>query len=137
VAGFIGSPAMNFVDGKLIREDGLQFVFEEHRIPLPQGLSDTLDKVVDKPVTLGIRPEDIHDKASQKDIEQSVEFRMTAEVIEPMGNENYMYLAIGQSQLVARVPSTVEAKVGSECEMIFDLSKIHLFDGETEKALII
>ena len=131
VAGFIGSPAMNFINGKIVMKDGLKFVDDGSVLQLDiksENLS-RLEKYKDKPIIMGIRPEDIHEAETISDFEAKIE------VVEPMGNEIFFYFSIGKVQVVARLPSFVDAKMGETLNVSFDINKLHFFDVETEMAI--
>lgn len=136
VAGFIGSPAMNFINGKIVQEDGLKFIEDENRLKVAIGTEKDhhLEKYMDKPITLGIRPEDIHEyDPSKHDDAQKVSVKV--EVVEPMGNEIFIYFEIGDTQIVGRLPSSANAKMGVQKDLFFDAEKLHFFDVETEEAI--
>lgn len=136
VAGFIGSPAMNFTDGKIVEEDGLKFVDDSGTLQLDINpeYSSRLEKYIDKPIILGIRPEDIHEYDVKK-AESSHKFAAKIEVVEPMGNEIFIYFNIGKVQMVGRLPSFVTAKMGEPLDISFDINKLHFFDIDTEMVI--
>ena len=121
VAGFIGSPAMNFVDGT-VDSVGV-FTSSAFSIPL-RGLG--LDA---GPVTLGVRPEDAY-VASQVPVGRraSDPFSLPLEVTEPMGNEVFVYAGLDQGQFVARVEPQALPEPGEAVELVVDLDKVHAFD---------
>ena len=136
VAGFIGSPSMNFINGKIVQEGGLKFV--ENGCVLKLNINSKfkarLEKFKDKPVILGIRPEDIHEFDASK-VDASQKFIANIEVGEPMGNEIFIYFNIGDTQIVGRLPSFVNAKRGDLLDLFFDINKLHFFDVETEMVI--
>jgi len=137
VAGFIGSPAMNFFVGTIEKSRGFAFLERESglRIPISKKDQARLKSYVGKELTLGLRPEDIH--ISGKTSPPSIQVKVTVEVVEPMGNEIYIYFAMKRNgnQYVARVSSSKEPSVGKTLTLIFDLAKAHYFDAGTERAL--
>jgi multiple sugar transport system ATP-binding protein len=134
VAGFIGSPAMNFFDGTLARSDGsVLFRNDDLAIPLPSLLTETLAPLVGKSVTLGCRPE--HFLIGPALATGAGRLRARVEVVEPMGNETILYLSIGKASAVARLSVRGEPSVGSELELSIDPGQIRLFDAETEHRL--
>ena len=137
VAGFIGSPSMNFVQGTLVAEGG-GLVFDEGnlRLPLPKEHHDTLKDHVGKEVTLGIRPEDIHDPDSMGRSVEAVEIEALVEVVEPMGNEVFLYLTTGKSSFVARVDPVHIPTVKQRVRLAAEIDKAHFFDRETEISLL-
>jgi multiple sugar transport system ATP-binding protein len=140
VAGFIGTPPMNFLHGSLVSKGGSLY-FEQQGGHCSVQLDETRlgEKVrpfVDRKVVFGIRPEDIH--ATRETWDGGRERTVTArvEVIEPVGSESIWYLSCGPSTFVAKVNSHVKAEVNREKELGFNVSKAHLFDPESEEAIV-
>jgi multiple sugar transport system ATP-binding protein len=134
VAGFIGSPAMNFFNGKI--EAGGVPVFTESgaglRLTLPEQLGRRVTSYADRGITLGIRPEHIHDARRCEGAEVKVRVKARVEVVEPMGNEVYVYFSTKPATMyVARINAAEEPETGKEMEFVFDTAKAHLFDAET------
>ncbi|MBR7797058.1 MAG: ABC transporter ATP-binding protein [Bacillota bacterium] len=131
VGGFIGSPSMNFFTGKL---NGNTVEVGETKIEIPEGKLKILrdQGYEDKEITLGIRPEDIHDEPVF--IESSPNTKITAniEVADLMGAETYLYSKIGEQDFIARIDSRTDINVGENIELAFDMNKAHFFDIETE-----
>ena len=125
VAGFIGSPAMNFIAGSIEKTaSGAAFVSpDSHRLDLtwtPEAASG---------VTLGVRPEDLYLAQTAPEAKKTVPIgAYTLDVIEPMGNEIVMYLNGNGAQLVARVEPQPMPEPGSSVELAADATKLHLFD---------
>ncbi|MGF1792598.1 ABC transporter ATP-binding protein [Photobacterium profundum] len=142
VAGFIGSPAMNLMKGKIEREGSQCFVTLGcgARFLLPSDKSEQVISKVGQKVWFGIRPEhitvidDLDNEAVLQDIET-----LQINVVESMGNEVYLYLAIGKDKLVARVPFSQDQMIkhGDMKPMHFDMSHCHLFDIDTELSLLV
>ena len=138
VAGFIGTPAMNFIDGKLLKEDGRVVVDAgSFKVTLPASRNGSFDSHIGKPVVFGIRPEDIFDKSISSLVTGTPENTIKAniDVIEPMGAIVTMYLTAGTHALVATIDSATKAKEEETIEFVVDLEKSHLFDKETEQAI--
>ncbi len=140
VAGFIGSPQMNFTPATL-KKDGEKFelLFGNNRITLPEGKSKKLmDAGVEdgKEVLFGIRPEAIHEEEAF--IASAPEATVDANVVftEMMGAETYLYLNINGQQYTARVNARSNAKMGDNIKVAFDTNRIHIFDRETEMTII-
>ena len=136
VAGFIGSPAMNFIKGGLYERDGaVHFKAEGLDIELTEGKASIVREkgYVNKEVILGVRPEDFHDEpvfleASPKSIVSAL-----AEVVENLGHEKNVYLAgLGSDTVIARLDGRSDVKEGANVKLAIDMNKIHLFDPETE-----
>lgn len=142
VAGFIGSPAMNFIDCTLVEENGSVFArFGENKILIPEGrIAKLTDKsYIGREVTLGIRPDDIHDE--EVFIQNYPEATVGAyvELIEKLGFETLLYLNISGKEdenIVARVNPRSTVMVNDTVKMVFDPNRIHLFDKETEISIL-
>lgn len=131
VGGFIGSPSMNFLAGKL--SEG-HFEMEDVKIKVPEGKMKTLrDKgYVGKDVILGIRPEDIHDEPAFIDASPDTKFKALIEVAELMGAESYLYSKINEQDFIARVDSRNDIDGGENIDLALDMNNAHFFDQETE-----
>lgn len=138
VAGFIGSPQMNFMD-VVLQKQGEDFVamFGNFPIRLPKGKGDpeVLQKYVGKTISLGIRPENIHDDAEHMNMPTCSAIDVTIDLAELMGSEIYLYASSGDTKLIARVPPQSQARDGDAIKLALDCTKIHLFDKETEKTI--
>lgn len=137
VAGFIGSPAMNFIQG-IIKNDP-SFMFESNKgslkLKLEDKHTDVLKNYIDKKVWFGIRPEDIHDFNDPAVHTNFQEIEVKLEVVEPMGNEVFMYFNIEGSQFIARVAAREVPKAQSIRKLKLDITKLYFFDGELELAI--
>ena len=136
VAGFIGTPSMNFLQGYL-KENGGQLVFdsEEITVKLPAAKTGQYKAYLNQPVVFGIRPEDIYDNDDACKSDTAQAFKATVDVSELIGSETYLYVSVGNQSLVARVESHTTAKIGSEHQFVLNTAKIHLFDKVTEKVI--
>ncbi len=136
VAGFIGSPSMNFIKGKLENGSALSFnsTGNDLKINLPANKSDNLRKYVNKELWMGIRPEDIYDAATS-DRNDPMTLDVTLDVVEPMGNEIFLYFQLDNMQFVARIPAREVPSAGSRRKIILDSEKLHFFDAETEETI--
>lgn len=136
VAGFIGTPPMNFIDGKVTGTNGsLQFVANTGLgIPLPGGTHDKLGSYREKQVILGIRPEDVGSVLAEKD-PNAPRLKAKLNVLEPMGSESYLYLSIGDNQVISRADSHKQFKVGTEIDLPIVIDKARYFDSESEKRI--
>ncbi|HDQ99811.1 MAG TPA: sn-glycerol-3-phosphate ABC transporter ATP-binding protein UgpC [candidate division WOR-3 bacterium] len=129
VAGFIGSPPMNFLEGR-VEPAPLRFVGEGITLALGERYARPLAPLGGRPVTLGVRPESIgFDAAGRQPVKAGVE------VAELMGNETILYLKVGPATLIARVPPRFAPKPGEAVELYFAPEELHFFDPETEAAL--
>lgn len=136
VAGFIGSPPMNFLNGKIVSQNG-DFFFTDKGIKLrllPQHHAK-ISAFRDKDVVFGIRPEDIYDKIFAQDARPEFTITATVDMVEPMGSEIYLYLNAGNNTFVARVSNQDTASVNQDLQVVFDMSKAHFFDSKTDEAI--
>ena len=130
VAGFIGSPAMNFVEGR-IAQDGGGLVFEQDgfRLPVSSAHGERLRDFTDATVVLGIRPEDIHDvEAAARAAKATAPLTATVEVVEPMGSEVFLNLRAGNAALIARVDPSNMPSVNDTVTLAVEIDKAHFFD---------
>lgn len=140
VAGFIGTPQMNFMDVTLVKEgEGFACRFGSDMIPVPTSRikAEELERCLGKELVLGIRPEDIHEPGTMGDIQDSCSIKAEVDLTERMGSEVNLYLSCNGCKVIAKAPSRTEAKDGQSIEVVFDCGKIHLFDKESESVLLI
>ncbi len=133
VAGFIGSPAMNIVEGSVEVEGENVFIHVDNsKLLLPQDKAPNIRGYNGKKIWFGIRPENILNKDSREDNNL---ITGQVSVVEQMGNEIYVYFQIGKHQYTARIPSDKgnELTYGINYDFWFDMNKCHIFDYETEK----
>jgi multiple sugar transport system ATP-binding protein len=136
VAGFIGSPSMNFFDSTLVGQDGQVWVDTgAFRVQLPQDRAATYRPFVGKQIIFGIRPEDIHDADYVPPGTNTAPIEAQVDVTELMGNEVYLYLVAGGKNFIARVDPRTKAHIGNKMPIRISLDNYHVFDKETEKAI--
>jgi multiple sugar transport system ATP-binding protein len=139
VAGFIGTPAMNFVDAKLEKAgDKYAVNAGSFKVVIPKSKNGKkFESYVGKPVVFGVRPEDIFDKEISSLVKPTEEntVKVMVDVIEPMGSIVTMYLASGDHSLIATIDAETKANETQEMEIVLDMEKTHLFDLETEEAI--
>jgi multiple sugar transport system ATP-binding protein len=136
VAGFIGSPSMNFFPAKLVKNDGKIFVDAgDFKVQIPESLSAPYQGMDGKTVIFGIRPENIHDPAFAPTNIHGEKVSAKVDVTELMGNETLLYLVSGKNTFVGRVDPRSHLRVGHQSELIFDMDKFHIFDAGTEEAI--
>jgi len=135
VAGFIGSPAMNFVDCKVTGSDGNLAVDAPggFLIAVPAARRAAVERYRGQSVILGVRPEDIREAAAGDPKDYRIE--AVVEVVEPLGNEILIDVRIGSSPLVARVPPTSRLRMHERVELSLDPERLHFFDAQTEQAI--
>ncbi len=137
VASFVGSPPMNFVPCELQTNEGkLVLVSDGLRLPLLPEHEKKLQGYDKKKVILGIRADDLHNEpVSGSEFFPKVE--MTVEVVEPLGFETHLFLTTGHENLMARISPRTNPVTGDKLAMMMDMNKIHLFDTDTEKNLLL
>jgi len=133
VAGFIGSPAMNFFSGSLIDKFGtLTFESDGLSLPIPQSKAAAIGKYLNRRALLGIRPEDIHDPTLPVINIRPAEVQCKVDLIELMGDEIYLYLSCGKKEFEARVDPRSQIRRGNKTTVLFDMDRIHFFDLESD-----
>ncbi len=138
VAGFIGSPSMNFIKGRLVADgNGLRFDEGKISFPLLDEMKQPLAGQVGQEITLGIRPEDIHDPDTMGRGADTTEIEAQVEVVEPMGNEVFLYLTTGLSSFVARVDPIHIPEVGQQVKLAVEVGKAHFFAKDTQQSLLV
>jgi multiple sugar transport system ATP-binding protein len=141
VAGFIGSPSMNFLEGKLDAKNGsLWLDLDAFRLQVPPE-AKKLEDYIDKDVIVGFRPEDISDKDRAGFASTGNVMTARIDVIEPIGSEELLYVSAGKHTFVAEIQeitggaSEKRSLVEKEIELAFNMDKLHLFDPQTENAI--
>ncbi|SFW52691.1 ABC transporter ATP-binding protein [Ruminococcus flavefaciens] len=145
VAGFLGSPQMNFIDAELKEEYG-QYIVEfgatngrgnRYQIIVPESkVNEDLAAYVGKEIILGVRPESIHDEEMYLSNASTGIIDANVEITEMMGAETYLYLLCEGISLTARVSPRSTARPGDDIKVAIDPNRIHIFDKETEKAIV-
>jgi multiple sugar transport system ATP-binding protein len=138
VAGFIGSPPMNFVDVEIAKKGEEIFLNEGmFELKAPKHFREALTPYIGKKMNLGIRPEDIYDKLfytmGPKD---GNGFSATIEVVEPLGSEIFLHFNTGKNTLMAKVDAHNQAKTNQVIELIINMNKVHLYDYQTGVSVV-
>lgn len=136
VAGFIGSPAMNFFDA-VLKKDGENLFVDAgaFSVQIPVERLDVYAPHAGKEVTFGLRPEDIHDPNFAPPGIVPREVQGSIEVTELMGNEIFVYMQSGDHSYVARVDPRTDFKMGDKVQVAFNMDNMHIFDKSTEQAI--
>ncbi len=138
VAGFMGSPQMNFIDSAVVVSgDDVYLVFGTNKIKVPEARAKKLldGGYAEKEVVLGIRPEDIKDDADFIAAHPEAAFAATVRVYELLGAEVFLYFSVDDYDITARVNPRTTARPGDTISIAMDLSKMHIFDKETEQII--
>ncbi|MBQ7377001.1 MAG: sn-glycerol-3-phosphate ABC transporter ATP-binding protein UgpC [Clostridia bacterium] len=147
VAGFIGTPQMNFLNGKLEMEgDDLYFKFGANakiKVPADKANNPALKEYIDHEVIAGVRPENIHDEPMYLTSMSDSVVECDVEVTELMGAEIYLYLnfegsedATNGKDIIARVSSRSTSRAGDKIRVAFDTTRMHIFDKDTERCIV-
>lgn len=137
VAGFIGSPAMNFNDAILLEENGKLVVdLGTFKLNIPDGRFKNARAYIGKEVIFGIRPESINDKDFLPDAPEEDTVTVDVDLTELLGSEVYLYVSSGNQTFTARVDAHTRATDGNKHQLVFNTKKVHLFDKQTEKAIL-
>jgi multiple sugar transport system ATP-binding protein len=136
VAGFIGSPSMNFFDATLVKEEQHMYLDTgDFRVAVPDEKMSAYKNHIGKQVVFGIRPEDVHvPKYAPVDI-MPAKINGNVEIVELLGSELILFVNSGSNSFVAKVDTRHDAKPGDEVELVFNMRNMHLFDKETELAI--
>lgn len=136
VAGFIGSPTMNFLPGRLVAKGSqLEFCGEHFSVPIPVDLAAAARSQIGQDVVLGIRPEHISADPERVDRQSGGVLAANVEVVEPLGAEIFLYLQSGAYSLTARVEPHLRFRSGDRLRVALNPAKLHLFDSQTEHAV--
>jgi multiple sugar transport system ATP-binding protein len=134
VAGFIGSPAMNFADVAIAETGGALWAENPgYRVKVPPARAERLQPYKGQKVTLGVRPEDLHPATGADPGDYT--FDATVEVVEPLGSEILLDVKAGTNAMVARVDPTVRVKVHEKIRLAFNPERLRFFDLKTEAAI--
>jgi len=134
VAGFIGSPAMNFLDVSVADTNGALWVDAAGlRVKVPPALTGRLGAYKGQHVTLGVRPEDLHIASGSDPADYSLD--AIVEVVEPLGSEILLDVKVGPGVIVARVEPTVRAKIHDKLRLALHPDRVRFFDNKTELAI--
>ncbi len=137
VAGFIGDPPMNFLEGRVIKKEG-KFYFDEgnFKVKIVEGMHEVIKDYVDNRIIMGIRSEDIYDKLFVSEAPPENIVTLTCEVVEHLGSAVYIHLNTGKNLLVARVSGEADPQINQDMDLVLDMSKVHFFDKSTEKTIV-
>ncbi|MDX2446918.1 MAG: sn-glycerol-3-phosphate ABC transporter ATP-binding protein UgpC [Desulfobacterales bacterium] len=138
VAGFIGSPAMNFIDCRLIRENE-NFIIDagSFKLKTPQKFHPDIRHLEGKEIFCVIRPEYMYDRLFGKSETLKCSITAGVEVIEPLGAETHLYLACGRHSLVAKMDTPQDQfKIDQKVDVLIDMEKTHIFDMETSQTIV-
>ncbi|MCO5184775.1 MAG: sn-glycerol-3-phosphate ABC transporter ATP-binding protein UgpC [Anaerolineae bacterium] len=136
VAGFIGSPSMNFFDATLVGEEGNLYVDTgDFRMKVPEARRAPYEAYVGKQVIFGLRPEHIYQAEFAAPNIVPAPFEAMVEVVELLGHELHLYLNSGSKSFVATIDIRVQTHVGERMSLVGDMNNMHLFDKDTEEAI--
>ncbi len=137
VAGFIGSPPMNFLEGNIVAKNhSLYFDGGSFTLKIVKHMADALKKYVNQRVTLGVRAENIYDKLFASNATPDNTVRANCTVVETMGSHNHLYLSSGEHTFIASVDGYNKPVPGSTMEVVFDMERVHFFDCSNEERIV-
>ncbi len=137
MAGFIGSPPMNFFEGRIERRGGRLFFVEPHfALAVDDAQREALDRYDGKAVVFGVRPEDLNDILFVGNPHPDHQLKARVEVVEPMGAEVYLYLNSGSHPFVVRLNTQDTARVNQEVTMVVEMKKTHFFHADTGVSIV-
>ncbi len=137
VAGFIGSSPMNFFEGKIEQSTAGMFFNEgTFSVRVEEQQARKLASHTGRPVTFGIRPENLNDVTLVDSVDPEHQFRAKVEVVEPMGAEVFIYLNTGSNSFIARIDGHDKVSVGQDMSLALNMRKAHFFDRETGDAIV-
>lgn len=136
VGGFIGTPPMNFIEG-IVNPKGV-FVSGDYKFQLPEEKIKIIkqNRFFNKPVVMGIRPEDIYDEKEEVNIKNQVEVKLIVDVAELLGSETNIYTEVNGHSVCASVSARDDLRLGDDVVLDFDMDKTHFFDAKTEFRLV-
>ena len=134
VGGFIGTPPMNFIYGKVEKD---YFVGEGIKVKVPESKLKILkdNKKIGEEIVLGVRPENIHDDNVVKETYKDSLVKLKVDVAELLGAETNIHAMVGNHTITAKVNARTDIHIGDEIELAFYMNKVHFFDPETELRL--
>ena len=137
VAGFIGSPQMNFIPVVVTKKEDAYFLnFNGYSVLIPSGkIKNNLEPYVGKEVIMGIRPEDMHVENVFMEMSKESVIEAKVEIAELMGAESYLYILCQNTKIIIRVPSRFRAQSGDIIKLAIDTNNIHVFDKDTEEVI--
>ena len=137
VAGFIGTPQMNFIDAEISEKSGKLYAsFDKYNILLPKRMQNgILKEYAGKKVVCGVRPEDFVSDKSKALPDGSNKITLYTELAEMMGAEIFIYSSICQKKVIAKVPSNIPVKSGHDIDLYLNTDIVHIFDAETEELI--
>jgi multiple sugar transport system ATP-binding protein len=146
VAGFIGSPPMNFFGGAIAQKDGGLFFVETGAdgaavadglaARLPDNLAARMNDCVGRQIRFGLRPENITDQSNIPEATPGQTIEATVEIVEPRGAETYLHLSRGAQSFVARVHAAGSVRAGQKVPLVFEMGRAHFFDPASGQAIL-
>jgi multiple sugar transport system ATP-binding protein len=137
VAGFIGSPAMNFFPGTLVSEGGTLYAnMAGQKLKVPASRASRLTGTAGQEVVFGLRPEDIHAVGEGAPKGDGMQGRAEVDVVEPLGGEQLVYFTAGGQEFTARMDNRARPTPGEAMDLLYDTERLHVFDKQTERAIL-
>jgi multiple sugar transport system ATP-binding protein len=138
VAGFIGTPPMNFIRGQIMAENGrLHFDEGTAKLQLPDTMKDALARHSGREVFFGVRPEHLRERSTVPDASPSATLNVTVNVVEQLGDDMLLYLSTAKHDLIAKVDAHQKAAVGQSMQIVVSVAKCHVFDADTGRNITV
>ena len=136
VASFIGTPPINIFQGRIIKKDR-NYYFDEGKfqVKIIEKMHKAVERYEGKELDMGVRAEDIYDKLFVSDAPSENTIKAVCEVVELLGSEVYLYLNSGRQTFIARVGAHNRPDINRDMDLVFDMSKVHFFDRDSEKTI--
>ena len=136
VAGFIGSPQMNFIDSEIIRDGkDIKVCFSGYKLDIPKEKKPMLEKYIGKEIILGVRPEHIGAVNSADTQKTDCIIDVTAEISEMTGSETNVYFRLGNDTHIARIKAENKINSGDRLKLCINTNNIHFFDKDSTRSI--
>lgn len=137
VAGFIGSPSMNFLDAQVVKENGNVYIDgPTFKLRVPEDKREALSDYIDKGVTFGIRPENLKTKEKTVDFDPQKAMEVEIRVVEPLGDELIVHARSGEQELVAQLNPRANVKPRQKVDLACEMEYMHVFDKDTQEGVV-
>jgi multiple sugar transport system ATP-binding protein len=137
VAGFIGSPPMNFMKGKIIKKNNALYFDEGNfQVKILESMYNKLKGHIETEITFGIRPENVYDRLFASSATPDNTVRVVCDVVETMGSQNYIYFSTNRHIFVSVTDASNYPSIGNMIEVVFDMKMAHFFNSFTEETIV-
>jgi multiple sugar transport system ATP-binding protein len=140
VAGFIGSPQMNFIEGNVMLEDGrYYFLNKRMKLHIPKKYDQDFNRLTRavRNVVLGVRPENVVLNREQLDASDEEYIQCVVQMTEVTGADSYVYVTVGETKIIARTDPGISYRKDEKPAIVFNMNKVHFFDGDNGISLAV